>query len=105
MSFEDEFLDVMVDTVIWEKKTGVDEYGNAIYAAPVTIQCRVGSKATRILTSNGDEVVSKANIYTAGDFDIAADDKITQENGEADPVLRVSRPPDGDGKHHVEVMI
>jgi len=105
MSFEDEFLDVMVDTIIWERKIGVDQYGNAQYAAPVSIQCRVAPKATRILTPNGDEVVSKANIYTAGDYDIHADDLITQPNGEADPVLRVARPPDGDGAHHVEVTI
>ena len=105
MAFEDEFLDVMVDTIIWRRKTGVDEYGNAIYAPPVSIQCRVAPKATRVLTANGDEVVSKGKIYTAGDYAIQGDDLITQPNGESDPVIRVARPPDGDGSHHVEVTI
>lgn len=105
MSFEDDFLDMMVDQIIWEKVLGTDEYGNFVYAAPVTIQCRIAPKATRFLTANGDEVLSKANIYTAGDYDIQGNDRITQPNGEADPVLRVSRPPDGDGAHHVEILV
>jgi len=105
MAFEDDFLDVMVDTITWERVTGTDEYGNRSYASPVTIQCRVSPKAVQVLTVNGDEVVSKANIYTAGDFDIGALDRITQSNGEVDPVIRVGRPPDTDGAHHVEVII
>jgi hypothetical protein len=105
MAFEDEFLDVMVDTIIWEKMTGTDEYGNRQYAAPVRIQCRVAPKSVQILDTHGNDILSKAAIYTAGDFPITADDKITQANGEADPVLRVARPPDGDGAHHVEVTI
>lgn len=105
MSFEDDFLEMMIDEITWEKATGTDEYGNATYAAPVKIQCRVSTKPTRVLTPSGDEIVSKATIYTAGDFDIEPDDRITQANGEADPVLRVSRPPDLDGKHHVGITI
>lgn len=105
MAFEDEFLDVMVDTVTWEKFTGVDEYSNPTYAAAVTIQCRVSPKAVQVLDPNGNEVISKASIYTAGDFDIGPQDRITQSNGDIDPVIRVGRPPDGDGAHHVEVNI
>lgn len=106
MAFEAEFLDVMVDTITWEKVIGgADGYGNLSYASPVTIQCRVSPKAVQVLTTNGEEVVSKASIYTAGDYDIGAQDRITQSNGEVDPVIRVSRPPDGDGAHHVEVFI
>jgi hypothetical protein len=105
MAFEAEFLDVMVDTITWEKHTGVDNYGNKTYDAPVTIQCRVSPKAVQVLDPNGDEVVSKASIYTAGDFDIGPQDRITQSNGDIDPVILVGRPPDGDGAHHVEIMI
>jgi len=105
MAFEDEFLDVMVDTVLWEKMTGTDQYGNRTYAAPVRIQCRIAPKYVQLLDPHGNEIVSKANIYTAGDYAITPDDLITQPNGEADPVLRVARPPDGDGAHHVEVTI
>ena len=106
MAFEAEFLDVMVDTITWEKVTGgVDGYGNLTYAAPVTIQCRVSPKAVQVLTANGEEVVSKASIYTAPDYDIGPQDRITQADGTVDPVISVRRPPDGDGAHHVEVMI
>jgi hypothetical protein len=105
MAFEAEFLDVMVDTVTWEKLTGTDEYANPTYAAPVTIQCRVSPKAVHVLDVNGNEVLSKANIFTAGDFDIGAQDRITQSNGEVDPVISVGKPPDGDGAHHVKVVI
>lgn len=105
MAFEDEFLDVMVDTIIWEKMTGTDEYGNREYAAPVQIQCRVAPKNVQIQDAHGNQIVSKAAVYTAGDYDITADDRITLPDGESDPVLRVARPPDGDGSHHVEVTI
>ena len=105
MAFEDEFLDVMVDTVLWEKMTGTDEYGNRLYADPVTIQCRVAPKSVQVLDAHGNEIISKAAVYTAGDFNIGANDRITLPDGEADPVLRVARPPDGDGSHHVEVTI
>ena len=105
MAFEDDFLDVMVDTITWESVTGTDEYGNHAYADPVTIQCRVSPKAVQVLTPNGEEVVSKASIYTAGDVAIGAQDLITQSDGSVDPVIRVARPPDGDGAHHTEVFI
>lgn len=105
MAFEDEFLDVMVDTITWEKVTSTDEYGNHAYADPVTIQCRVSPKVMQILTANGEEVLSKAKILTAGDFAIGAQDQITQFDGSVDPVISVGRPPDGDGAHHVAVMI
>lgn len=104
MAFEAEFLDVMVDTITWERYTGVDNYGNKQYAAPVQIQCRVSPNAVQLLDPNGEEVVSKASIYTAGDFNIGAQDRITHAGG-TDPVIRVKRPPDGDGAHHVEVTI
>ena len=105
MAFEAEFLDVMVDTITWEKFLGVDEYSNRTYAAPVTIQCRISPKAVQVLDPNGDEVVSKASIYTAGDYNIGPQDRITQPDGTVDPVIRVGRPPDKDGAHHVEVTI
>jgi hypothetical protein len=105
MAFEDEFLDVMVDTVTWEKFTGQDQYANPTYAAPVTIQCRVSPKAVQVLDVNGNEVLSKANIFTAGDFDIGAQDLITQSDGDVDPVISVAKPPDADGVHHCKVVI
>ena len=105
MAFEDEFLDVMVDTVTWEKLTGIDEYANPTYATPVTIQCRVSPKAVHVLDVNGNEVLSKANIWTAGGYDIGPQDKITQSNGDVDPVISVGKPPDADGVHHVKVVI
>ncbi len=105
MAFEDEFLDVMVDTVTWEKLTGIDEYSNPIYADPATIQCRVSPKAMQVLDANGNEVLSKANIYMAPGHDIGAQDRITQFDGSVDPVIQVGKPPDGDGTHHVKVVI
>ena len=105
MTFEAEFLDVMVDTVTWEKFTGTDEYSNPTYAAPVTLQCRVSPKAVQVLDVNGNEVLSKANIWTAGAFDIGAQDRITRPGGEVDPVISVSGPPDSDGTHHIKVVI
>jgi hypothetical protein len=105
MTFEAEFLDVMIDTVTWEKFTGIDQYANPIYAAPVTLQCRVSPKSVQVLDVNGNEVLSKANIWTAGAFDIGPQDKITHSGGEVDPVISVSSPPDRDGAHHVKVVI
>lgn len=105
MAFEEEFLDVMVDTVTWRRYTGKDEYSNPIYADPVTLQCRVSPRAVQVLDANGNEVVSKASIWTAGNVAIGAQDLITQSDGSVDPVITVGRPPDGDGAHHVKVMI
>ena len=36
---------------------------------------------------------------------IGPQDLITQSDGSVDPVITVGRPPDGDGAHHVKVMI
>ena len=105
MTFEAEFLDVMINTVTWEKFTGIDQYSNPTYAAPVTVKCRVSPKAVQVLDVNGNEVLSKANIWTAGDFDIGPQDRITHSGGLVDPVITVSRPPDGDGTHHAKVVI
>lgn len=103
--FEDDFLETMVDEIIWQKKVGYDSDGRPTFGAPTTLQCRISPKVRHILDVHGTDVVSHATIYPAYSPAIGVEDKITLPSGVTPLILRVERPPDRDGAHHTEVMV
>lgn len=103
--FEDDFLETMVDEIIWEKHLGYDEDGQTIWGLPKTLQCRVSPKQRLVQDTHGADVMSTASIYPAYAPAIDAADRITLPSGEHADILRVEIPPDTDGSHHTKVII
>lgn len=103
--FEDDFLETMVDQIVWEKHLGYDEDGQTIWASPKTLQCRISPKQRLIQDARGADVVATANVYPAGAPAIDAADRIRLPSGKYADILRVEIPPDTDGSHHTKVII
>jgi hypothetical protein len=103
--FEDEFLEMMIDTVTLERRTGVDADGVVTYGPPSVLKCRISPKPKQILTMTGREVVSTATIHLVGAPEVSPEDRVTMPDGDQPPILRVARPPDRDGPHHTEIFV
>lgn len=98
------WLDLMHQEIGWEQRIGWDEYGDATYAASQTLRCRIVYKQRPVRGVGGQEVVSNATIYVAGDYGITDEDRVTLPNGDTPKILRVNSYPDEDGTHHQEVL-
>jgi hypothetical protein len=103
--FEDDFLEMMVDSVTWEPFAGNDANGNRTYGTSQTLQCRISPKHRQTQTDGGAIAVSKSTIYFAGAPDISPKDRLTLPNGDQPPILTAGVIPDRDGAHHTEVTI
>ena len=103
--FEDEFLEMMTDTVTLERMTGVDADVMRVYGSATAYQCRISPKPQQILDTTGREVVSTATIHFARSPEIDPEDRITLPDGSQPQILRVARPPDRDGAHHTTVYV
>lgn len=102
MSFESDFLELMVDTLTYEHETGTrDGYAKATgFGAPVTVTCRIVHSTRMVRADTGEEIVSRSHAYLAGAPGIRVNDRITMPDGSQPPVVAVERFPDTDGPHH-----
>jgi hypothetical protein len=52
-------------TVFWSEKTGKNQYNEPEYAAPVAINGRFEYKRKLVRSTEGEQVVSEAQLFTA----------------------------------------
>lgn len=104
MSFENEFTDLMPDTITVNSYTGADKYGNPTYSTSSnTYSARVVDKQKLVRADNGEEQVAKTTVYVASTGSIDPNDKITLPDNSTPPVLSVDAFPDEDGTHHIAI--
>lgn len=99
------FRDMMVQFIEWEPRTGLDQYGDAVYGSAVTVRCRVVEKQRMTRNVSGQEMVSTTTIYVLGTPGIDMEDRITLPDGTQPPILNVRMFPDENGPHHEEVYL
>lgn len=89
-------MDIAADlngTVVWEAKTGEDDWGNPSHDPPVELPAFVDEAMRRVRTASGDEVTSTTTVLVAptpgpnlGDRidgrDVVARESITDIDGE-----------------------
>jgi hypothetical protein len=98
------FSDLMNQAISWEARTGTDEYGQGVYAAAQSLQCRVVGKNRLTRSVDGTEAVSTTTIYVLGDYGIQTVDRITLPDGTKPTIINVRTYPDENGPHHQEVL-
>ncbi len=85
MSFANEFLDLMTDTVTHAPMTGRDAYGKPSWGAAVSYACRVSYKHQKVSSaragSQGEDVISTSQVIIPNELLITMDDKFTLPNG------------------------
>lgn len=67
-------------TAVWKRKTGDNEYGEPLYADPVTIKVRWEGKRRLVRNSQGKEVVSEARVFCMEQ--LSPDDTLTYDSEE-----------------------
>lgn len=107
MPFEsDIFYELMADTVTISTRTTQNLYGEPSFAAGVARRARVVEKYGMIRTSEDRAVqfTHVAWIHSTGNT-IAMDDRVSLDGVNYLVVKMVERYPDGDGSHHVKLML
>jgi hypothetical protein len=84
-------------TISLESSSGVDDYGDRTYSAASNISGRYEARATLVLNSAGQQVVSNGRIFTSST--IAVDDRITYA-GKTYHVVSVESAEGLDGPSH-----
>ena len=109
MVFESEFLDMMPDEVEVEPFEGFDDYGKPSYGFPTSIRCRIVHRPREFRDKDGRLVLSKAQIWLAGNYDTDVRSRVTlpdvSDEFKNPPLLGVERYPDQDGIHHEVLML
>lgn len=96
------WADMMPHTVTIEPWQSIDEYGAPTYGVAVVYRARVQAKIRKIVTAQGEEVVSTITCYIAG-LEITPRDRMTLPNQfspNQPKILGVGLISDEAGLHH-----
>ena len=85
------------DIVQIEKRTGIDGYGQPIYAAAQDFKCRVVKRPKKVVSSTGEEKVSNTSVYFFETIGAGPEDRVTLPDGTQPPILTVESSPDRTG--------
>lgn len=99
-----DWLDLMPQTVTWEPRTGIDDYGAAVYGPGQSLRCRIVKRQRVIRDVGGFEIIANATVYIAGHYGIKEEDRLTFPDGDTPKIIRVNAYPDENGDHHEEVL-
>ena len=105
MSFEDDFLELMPDTITCKAATGVNLHGERTYGTGTKVRARVVYVQRIVRQIDGQELESLVTVYCAGAPGVGENDLIELPNGHALPVSRVRRYGDEAGVHHEELLL
>jgi hypothetical protein len=104
VAFEDDFRDVMADSVAFAAPTSVDAYGRRTMGAAVTYcDCRVQAAVHKVLDASGQERVAYGRVYLPGFPAISVNARMTLPDGSQPPILAVVQVSDEKGPHHTVV--
>src|SRR5712691_4613195 len=87
----------MSQTVSWERKTGIDQYGAPMFAAPATLMCRWRQQPLRLVTATGIQVVAADVVWCPPNTGIKAEDRLTLGDGRVVLLRDVQQAPDARG--------
>lgn len=94
MGFEEEFSDLMLQSVSIRAHMGRDLHGNPQYADPVVYRARVEGRVRRIMSTQGEERVSTTTIVLLNSTGIDPRSEVTLPEGftpQKPPILAKSR--------------
>lgn len=101
MSFENEFLDFMRDTIVRNQILGYSAYGSPLYStASSSYQCRIVHLHEAITKDMGAENLIIAIAYVASTATFDPEDQITFPDGTKPKILDMDAYPDEDGPYH-----
>lgn len=97
---------LMRDVVTLEVMTDKDAYNAKVFAAPVSMICRVEQGDTRTWTKGGDDGDITFTVYTSDDVPgFTAEGRITLPDGSRPAIRSVQRHSWPDGSQHLVVSL
>ena len=110
MAISPELTELFTQTITLSSRTGQDRAGKPTFAVATVHAARVGGQVTLIRSesegSPGREIVSRQQVWLAGDVVVAVDDRITLPTGIQETVLRFDKPVDEVGDtHHTKLWL
>lgn len=113
MGFDQEFWELMPDSIQWAARTGRDAWSQPTFGTPDTIEhCRVDYQKRETWEPEGQDVLHVATV-TIGTFttingrpiNIGLDDQITLPDGQKPRIRDIRIPSDETGPHHIVIEL
>lgn len=106
MSFEDEFLDCMPQTVVVNAVGALDVRSKPSFSTVgTTYAALIQQEQTLVRTLDGTEKMAETTAHINCTGTINPQDKITLSNGDTRPILAVETLSDQEGQHHVALHL
>ena len=103
-TIEREFLELMHQTIIYEKMTGRNPIGgDPLFGPEQTIRGRVVDKQRLVVDSEGQERMSRTTAWLFGAPELTTDDRITLPDGRKPFIINIETYPDETGIHHMKI--
>jgi hypothetical protein len=109
-----DWADMCTETVVWEPKTGRDQYGKPTYGTAQTFTgrrqyklVRTGGSSQGAIPGGAPEVNSRSQIIILGYPNIGYEDRVYIQ-GDTEPfppIVDIEKPKDENGGHHVKVYL
>ena len=97
MTFVNDLADLMPDTATWYPLSARDRFGQTTYGTGTEYSTRLVRRNRLVRDTQGDQVVSSAQLWLAGAPAIAPDDRVTLSDGKSPDILSVERFQDESG--------
>lgn len=91
IALEADLLEMMTQSVVWEKLLRTDSHGKKKLAAPETIVCYYWDKLDSRLNASGDWEVTTGIAYLGGSYPINNADVITIPGGKKPSIFMVEQ--------------
>lgn len=103
---EQALLDLMLDEITIEQRTGVTSYNDFTFGTPITgVRCQIVRSNKRTLDSTGREVTSEVQIILGRpDIHVTLEDRITLPDGSQPAIINIQAAKDDVGDYYEEIM-
>lgn len=106
MSFEEEYLACMPDTLVVNVVSSIDSYGKPSFSTVgTTYSALIQAEQKLVRAIDGTEKVAETTAHINSTSAISPDSKITLSNGDTRPILAVETLSDDEGIHHCVVHL
>ena len=97
---------LLTETVQHAAYASRDAYGQMTYGTPVARPARIEYGTAVVTNRQGEDVITHAKVFMAGDFTLRAEDALTLPDGTTPPIIRLAPWTDTDGLlHHYEIYL
>ena len=106
MSFENEFLDCMPQTVVVNAFSSLDSYSKPSFSTVgTTYSALIQDEQKLVRALDGTEQVAETTAHINSTSAIDPDSRITLSNGDTRPILAIETLSDDEGVHHAVVHL